>query len=143
MDTTSDLALAGDCPLPSMPHGRGKVGVAATLALGLMLQPTTAEGFRTLEDSPDVPSDVRVRWAGAILKYEVHEPPRGTVDLNSLVSESQRAFTAWGGAECTQFEAEYAGTTAAQAVSGDGINTVEVVSEGWEELGFATEASGA
>lgn len=143
MSTRNAPILTQGCLMRPMIRCYAKRVVAALVGGHLLLQAAPAQGFRTLEDSPDVPDDVRVRWDNSLFEYEVSQPPRGTVDLNALVSESRRAFGTWGTAQCTAFEAEYLGSTAAPAVSGDGVSTIEVVNEHWEQLGFSNDATGA
>ena len=125
------------------PFGRSRHGVAPLMAGLAFFQPAPASAFRTIEDGPDVPDGARFRWHDGLLEYQVYEGSSASLGVQSVVDASRRAFTAWSATPCARVGAHFLGTSPLPAASGDGVNTIEIVETGWQDLGYPPESTGA
>lgn len=109
----------------------------------MLLGAGEARAYRTVEDLADFPDGQRVRWPSAVFEFAVHEVVPAWLSVGVLASTSQRAFDAWSETGCGTIRARYVGLSAERAELGDGLNTVEIVTTGWEALGYDRQALGA
>jgi MYXO-CTERM domain-containing protein len=100
-----------------------------------------AYAYRTAADLAEFDGTEKVRWAEDRVEYVVNaELPRGLL-LDDFVSTVQRAFDTWSKPECSLLSFRSAGVTLTPAAAGDGLNTVQWVTSGWADLGFAEDAA--
>jgi hypothetical protein len=117
--------------------------VAGALFAAHIVLPGHAWAFRTIADLPDVPDDQRVRWEARSFDFAVYESVPHWLPVGSLADAAQRAFHAWTQAACVDLTTTHLGLSQAAAELGDGINTVQVVTDGWEARGHRADAAGA
>ena len=117
--------------------------LSCTLVSTLMLFATPAVAYRTLADHPDFPHEQRVRWTEPVFEYVVHENVPAWLPIGSLTNAAERALGAWSAPVCADVHGVYTGLASEPASAGDGVNTVEIVTSGWEAFGYEREAVGA
>lgn len=120
-----------------------RYAIAGTLFVAHLVLSGQAWAYRTIADLPDVPDDQRVRWQTRSLDFVVHESVPEWLPVGSLADAAQQAFHAWTQAACVDLTTTSLGVSRAAAELGDGINTVQVVTEGWEARGHRADATGA
>ena len=112
-------------------------------ALGVALCSRDALAYRTLAESPDFDGSGPVRWSEKFFHYDVYSVVPAGVTLEGLVSQADRAFSAWSEPPCSAVTSGFDGLTSSHAESGDGKNTIEMITSGWEHLGYDRDAVGA
>jgi hypothetical protein len=117
--------------------------VRIVAGLSALLVPSESAAYRTIESLPDFPDGQRIRWAAGGFQYQVRDSVPDSIPLGNLTSAAQREFEAWSQIGCASVSVVYGGATSDPARSGDGVNTIEVISIGWEDLGYEPEAVGA
>jgi hypothetical protein len=98
--------------------------------------------YRTIGDLPEY-GGARIRWPDSAMTFEVHSQVPDSLPIGSLVETSQRALEAWSNVGCTDVQAYYLGLSDSPAQAGDGRNTIQVITTGWEALGYEPDALGA
>jgi hypothetical protein len=123
---------------------RARRAWACLSVTGLVLASSQAAwAFRTIENHPEVPDGVQVRWPYGVFEYRVHEDPEDSIDVEAFAEASRQALRAWSSADCGLLVPADLGTTTDHAAPGDGQNTIEFVESDWDTLGFPEEATGA
>jgi hypothetical protein len=118
-----------------------RTGVAA--AVLVLSSSNAAWAFRTIADYPEVPDDAQVRWPSGSFEFWTYEHGTDAVSAEALAETSRRAFWAWQAAPCARIATAHLGISPLSAEPGDGINTIEIVTEDWVGLGFPKDAAGA
>lgn len=95
-----------------------------------------ATAWRDASELPDLGGEGRVTWASSELRYSVvPDPPAGWTDA-AFLNASGRAVDTWNAELCGP-SVSYVSAPSRQAVSGDGIVTVEALrSTEWRDRGF-------
>ncbi len=113
---------------------------ARSLVCGLTLV-TPAFGYRTAGELPEFEGTERVKWTADAVHFEMFEDLPGEIPGSTAATIITESFAVWNETNCDQAFLEYTGTSDEPAEAGDGRNTIEWVSSGWEDRGF--DASGA
>jgi hypothetical protein len=103
----------------------------------------SAWAFRTLEDYDDVPDGARVAWPDGEFEFWTYERGTDSVSAEALAETSRIALWAWQSVPCARVAPTHVGISPFPAEPDDGINTIEIVEENWEDLGFPADAAGA
>ena len=109
----------------------------------LTISAVEAQAFRTAADLPEFEGTERVRWADAIVRYEVSRSMLGSLNAHDVANVAFDALEKWAGPECSGLHPAYFGVADETAQPGDGRNTVQFVNQGWADLGYAANAAGA
>jgi hypothetical protein len=136
-----DSGLRSGCSSSAL--SRVRRSAAVMLAAGAVLLSKNAFAYRTIADLSDFPDEQRVRWESGRFEFEIYEGVPGWLTPAALVETSERAFDAWGGVDCASVIAPYNGLSSFRAEAGDGRNTIEIVTNGWEAMGLEAAAAGA
>ena len=101
-----------------------------------------AVAFRTGADLAEFRPAGSVSWAPSAASFVVAHRPSG-IPVADLTRAIQQAFGTWNQVPCSKFRFDFRGSTQAPAKRDDGLNTIEWVETGWENLGLAgTDAAG-
>lgn len=104
----------------------------------------TAHAYRTAGDLEDFAGTERVAWPSGVTSFVLVDGIPGAIGGTEVNAElARRALSAWEDVSCTSVIASLKGTSSFPASYGDGVNSIEWVDSGWEELGFRPGASGA
>lgn len=116
---------------------------AACLALSLAtFVCSRAQAYRTGADLLDLDAETRVAWASVPVALRLNEQvPEGlaTEDVSETLADE---IDAWASASCGKDLVELDDITDERAVSGDGVNTVQWITEDWSDYG-PSDASAA
>ncbi len=125
--------------------GLQRRAVGTALAAGILVLGSSphAWAFRTIEDYPDVPGGARVRWEDGSVEFQVYEHGIDSVDAETLAQQSRQALLAWAATPCARIAPNLLGISLLPAAPDDGVNTIEIIDEDWEALGFPADAAGA
>jgi hypothetical protein len=136
-----DLGLQWACSTTAKVLVRRSAAVAVGSLCALLSGEALA--YRTIADLADYPDEQRVRWANGRFEFEVYEGVPEWLTTAALAEASERGLGAWSDAACASLMTTYLGVSSTPAESGDGRNTIEVVTSGWEALGYRPDAAGA
>ncbi len=114
------------------------------LAFGLIALATStpALAFRSGRDLPDLNGTDRVSASALPIAFSLQKAlPKGlkTADVETAI---QSATSTWSAPACSAAQFSYAGLTDEHAAPGDGVNSIEWVSD-WAARGFPEDAPGA
>ena len=122
---------------------RGRRIVQSLLLIACLgFAPTTAHAYRTFADDPSV--GYPARWEVAPIDWYVWSD--GGVDQptsTDLREAAQRAFASWATIDCAAIETGPGTITSQGPVSGDGRNTIALVSHDWLARGLPGGDRGA
>jgi hypothetical protein len=111
------------------------------LAAALVANAPTVLAYRTASDSPEFAGAGRVRWADDRIPYRLHQAVPRNLYLDAVEREVQHALTRWSEPSCSGVSFSYQGVTYVRAAPGDGENTIDWLSDGWDARGFASDAA--
>lgn len=119
---------------------RPAAGLAVVMALSGLAVP--AHAYRTAGATARFAGSAKVRWADQRVPYQIATDVPDGLTPDDLRETAEQAFRRWttvvdGGIEC-----EFETTTDQDAAPDDGINTIQFLSDGWEERGFEPAAAG-
>lgn len=106
------------------------------IACGAIMLPAQANAYRTLGDDPDLSAVGPVRWESTLIEVVVARPAEGVVDTARLAEAVAAAARTWSSVGCAPVVVRYAGLRPDAASPDDGVNSIEIVTEGWIERGF-------
>jgi len=122
----------------------GRRCVELMLGVGLLALGPNAHAYRTAGDLEDFKGTERVAWHSGVTSFVLVDKIPGVVGgVDASLHLAKQALSAWQDVSCTSVIASLKGTTSSRAAYGDGINSIQWVDSGWEELGFRPGASGA
>ncbi len=101
-----------------------------------------AQAFRTPSDLPDFAETERIRWASDEIAYYLHESGAPGFNFGDVQATAQSMLDIWGAPACSNVSFRFEGSTPDPAAPGDGTNTIQWLTEGWDSLGFDPDASG-
>ena len=102
------------------------------MLLGLLAGwPSAAGAYRTSADTPELAGYPAATWPDGTVSYVLHAGGAPGLGLAETESAVTRAFQTWAAVDCAALVVNYAGVTEADAVLGDGRNTVQWISSGW------------
>lgn len=105
---------------------------------------STAHAYRTAGDLEDFEGTERVAWPSGVTSFVLVDRIPGVVGgVDASLHLARQALRVWEDVACTSVIASLKGTTSFRAAFGDGVNSIQWVESGWEELGFQPGASGA
>lgn len=99
-----------------------------------------AQSFRTAADLPEFDDDARVAWAEDVVRFRVAGVPHG-VAAPVVLEEIVASAVTWNRVSCAAIRLEIEDTPGGHAIPGDGINTIEFVTEGWTNRGLEGNAA--
>jgi len=109
--------------------------------VAVLMLPCTAFAFRTGRDVPALAGTERVRFKNDVIAFALAPMLPTNLSQSDVERAIHLAATTWSAADCTAVAFSYSGMTAANAAPGDGVNTVEWVSD-WAARGFRPNAAG-
>jgi hypothetical protein len=116
--------------------------VIALFALVLFV-PGRAAAYRTLADLPNLQSKAAVAWPGAVLRFDVSTADLpSNLDAEGVATDVVSSLGAWQGPACASLAIEYRGIVSQGAVLGDSRNTIQFVTSGWTQRGYAHDQAG-
>lgn len=116
--------------------------VAVLLTAGVMLTASRARAFRTGEDSAELSGRGRVAWSSPRVGFTLSRAglPAG-LSQEDLGQALAQALEAWKSANCTAIDPYFAGWTADEPASKDGVNTIAWISD-WKKQGYPALSPG-
>jgi len=116
----------------------------AGVTLGWCFSVSSSFAYRTAGDLSEFSGTEKVRWGadalGFVLVDDFPSQLGGVDEQGELVRVALRS---WNSVSCSSLFAGYDGVTGKVAEFGDGINSIQYLSEGWVERGFEPGAAGA
>ncbi len=120
---------------------RSTLAAASAAALCIAFAPAHAHAYRTGADLPGFEGSERVAWAEGRISIELGiEPPPGISERAWQDAASASAST-WNAVDCSSARLTLSPSTSNEAVAGDGISSIVVVTEGWSALGLDADAA--
>jgi hypothetical protein len=101
----------------------------------------SASAYRTAADSPEFEGAQKVRWAKDAVEYVLNTDVPVGVTYDDFAAAAHRAFEEWMQPNCSVLRFRSAGATSTPAARGDGVNTIQWITDQWSERGFATDAA--
>ena len=114
----------------------------ALLATASLLAAKPALAFRTGRDLADLSETDRVKFAGQKISFSLQKNLPSSLNLAAVEAALTASTSAWSAPACSGAQFSYDGASAAHAAPGDGVNTIEWVSD-WSARGFPADAPGA
>ncbi len=114
--------------------------VATFFASALVASSVDAQSFRTAADLPEFDDDARIAWADDVVTFRVAGAPSG-VPVTVVLEEVVASASTWNRVSCASVRVEIDPTPHDRAVPGDGVNTIEFVTEGWGDRGLDANAA--
>jgi hypothetical protein len=114
--------------------------LAATLLVSL-LSPEGARAYRTAEDLPEFEGLGRIAWEDSLIPFELQGEPPPDLSLYGTRQGINDAFTAWTRVTCSSAVPSLMGSSEAPMASGDGVNGIVFIREGWTAMGFDAGAA--
>src|SRR5690349_17577034 len=112
--------------------GRGLAFLALAVVAGA---PSEAAAFRTAASLDEIPDDAFVHWSGPIqLELSAKQPPG--IELEDLQAAVKAAQAPWQSLRCANVLFAEIDATNQEAVSGDGLSTIQWIPSGWSARGF-------
>jgi len=109
-------------------------------ACSLLAAPALA--FRTAADDPDFEGTKKVRWAEDLISYRLHSTLPPGISAGELERTVQSALDRWSESANSRVVFRFSQATDEDAAAGDGINTIQFLTNGWEVRGFDPNAPG-
>ena len=124
-------------PLPFRPA----IWIIGLAILASFASPDPALAYRTAADLPEFAGFGPVAWEETLIPFELQgEPPR---DLSVYGTRQgiNEAFTTWTRVTCSDAVPSLMGSSEAPVASGDGVNGITFIREGWATMGFDPDAA--
>jgi len=133
-------------PFPQATRSRRAAHIAppvlgAISLVALLGNTSPAAAYRTATDLPDFAGTSKVRWASDTVEYVLNEHMPSSMSLDEFGSTVRQALEAWTEPGCSTLRFRSAGATSAPAARGDGLNTIQWITEGWSERGLPQDAA--
>ena len=103
---------------------------------------STALAYRTAADLPNIASSTPVRWPSGLYTYVLYNQAPPGILFSDYEQAVEQALLTWTQPQCTSYSVRYFGPIGTSAQSGDGVNTVEFVENGWAARGYDPTAPG-
>ncbi len=104
---------------------------------------TAAAAFRTGADLPELSDTSRVRWSAEAVTFYVASSPSPPIPNTTALAASQQAFATWNAVRCPGPVLGVHEATSGPATPGDGVNTIQWVTNEWRALGATMTAAAA
>jgi hypothetical protein len=129
------VVISGRCPTVTSRTTAALCGVALFCWSGL------ASAYRTAGDLSEFAGTARVRFRSSTIEYVLNESMPSGMSASEVQETLSSAFSSWGQSMCGVPQFHDAGITSDRARAGDGINTVQWITQGWADLGFPDDAA--
>jgi hypothetical protein len=107
-----------------------------------LLFTSTAAAYRTAGDRADYAGSGPVRWTDGRIDYQLYVGVPSDMYLADVEAEVLRAVARWETPACSAVDFSYGGVTYVPAAPDDGQNTIQWLTSGWEDRGFAPDEAG-
>lgn len=107
----------------------------AAVFVALLTSSSSAHAYRTGADLLDLDPDARVSWAPEKIVIVVNDMNPSGLSESDFERSLSDAIDSWTIDDCEAPSVEYDGTTDDEAGAGDGVNTIQWVTSGWDEYG--------
>ena len=101
-----------------------------------------AQAFRTAGDQQQFAGTDRVRWANGNVSYEINSALPPGLTQPEVDEVAKRALASWSSQPCGQITFALSQHSSVAAAPGDGVNTIQFVTQGWRTRGYDPSAAG-
>lgn len=117
-----------------------RLRLAVLVAFSWSAAGVDAQSFRTAADLPEFDDSARIAWAEDVVRFRIAGAPPGVI-APIVLEEVVASVGTWNRVSCASIRVELDPTPHDRAVPGDGINTIEFVTDGWIDRGLDANAA--